>query len=101
MNVCAVNAATVWSVRTYPAGACFPAPRYIPQELWNVHVTKKDVHIDSRTSRAMGGGAQVLPRGRAALQHAGHVSVLVSKLAPPSGPRQEAALWAIAPRATR
>ena len=31
-----------------------------------------------------------------ALQHAGRVSVMVSKLAPPSPPRKEAALWAIA-----
>ena len=30
------------------------------------------------------------------LQHAGRVSVMVSKLAPPSPPRKEAALWAIA-----
>ena len=70
-----------------------------PQELCNVHVEKKDVHIDSRTSRAMGrqgGGAQAPPRGRAALQHAARVAVSVSKLAPPSPPSQEAALWVIA-----
>ena len=64
-----------------------------------MHVEKKGVHIDSRTSRAMGnqgGSAQAPPRGRAALQHAARVAVSVSKLAPPSPPRQEAALWAIA-----
>ena len=36
------------------------------------------------------------PRGRAAWQHAGRVSVLVSKLAPPSPPSKEGALWTIA-----
>ena len=58
-----------------------------------MHVEKKGVHIDSRTSRAMGrqGGGE-----RAALQHAARVAVSVSKLVPPSPPRQEAALWAIA-----
>ena len=55
-----------------------------------MHVEKKRVHIDSRTSRAMGGCE------RAAVQHAARVAVSVSKLAPPSPPRQEAALWAIA-----
>ena len=62
-----------------------------------MRVEVKDVHVDSRTSRAMGGGsAQAPPRGRAALQHAARVAVVVSKLAPPRSPRQEAALWAIA-----
>ena len=58
-----------------------------------MHVEKKGVHIDSRTSRAMGrqGGGE-----RAALQHPARVAVSVSKLVPPSPPRQEAALWAIA-----
>ena len=57
-------------------------------------VENKGVHIDSRTTRAM--GTQAPPRGRDALQHAARVAVSVSKLAPPSPPRQEAALWAIA-----
>ena len=55
-----------------------------------MRVEKKGVRIDSRTSRAMGEG------GGAALQHAARVAVSVSKLAPPSPPRREAALWAIA-----
>merc|ERR1711978_72349 len=55
-----------------------------------MHVEKKGVHIDSRTSGAMGGCE------RAAVQHAARVAVSVSKLAPPSLPRQEAVLWAIA-----
>jgi len=54
-------------------------------------VENKGVHIDSRTTRAMGRQG-----GRAGLQHAARVAVSVSKLAPPSPPRQEAALWAIA-----
>ena len=54
-------------------------------------VENKGEHIDSRTTRAIGRQG-----GRAGLQHAARVAVSVSKLAPPSPPRQEAALWAIA-----
>ena len=39
---------------------------------------------------------QAAPRRRATLQHAARVAVLVSKLAPPSLPSKEGALWAIA-----
>ena len=42
------------------------------------------------------GRAQALPRGRLAAQHAAHVAVLVSKLALPTPPSIEGALWAIA-----
>ena len=83
-------------------------PALHPQGLCKRHVEKKSVHIDSRTPRAMGrhnapkptllGHAQAGQRKscQPALQHAGRVSVMVSKLAPPSPPRKEAALWAIA-----
>ena len=52
----------------------------------------------SAARTALPGPAQAgqLTPCKSALQHAGRVSVLVSKLAPPSLPREEAALWAIA-----
>ena len=58
------------------------------------------MHNNSCNSRAMSkqksSNTATPPSGEAALQHAARVAVLVSKLAPPSLPRQEAALWAIA-----